>query len=187
MFRASSAVEMTPAVTLLTLPSGCPKFVWLSRLKISARNSSRAPPMREALAEREIHLPRAGPDQRIAADRALEARRGQRRRRSDRTTARRRGSSSSPRSSSRPGRVVDTLWHERPALADVGAGQREREAAADAHDALNLPAAEHVAEGPAVVQPAPAFAERQLVAEAERRCDGAGGSATGSRRHRNSS
>ena len=45
MFLASSAVEMTPAVTLLMFPSGCPKFAWLNRLKISARNSRRAGPI----------------------------------------------------------------------------------------------------------------------------------------------
>ncbi len=51
MWRASSAVEMTPAVTLLMLPSGCPKFVAFSRLKMSQRNSSRdVPPVAKRLA-----------------------------------------------------------------------------------------------------------------------------------------
>src|SRR5262245_54940580 len=45
MLRASSAVEMTPAVTLLMLPSGCPKFVVLKRLKMSHRNVTRDAPI----------------------------------------------------------------------------------------------------------------------------------------------
>src|SRR5207245_507887 len=41
-FRPSSAVVMVPTVVFDMLASGLPKLLWFRRLKISARNSTRA-------------------------------------------------------------------------------------------------------------------------------------------------
>ena len=167
MFRASSAVEMTPAVTLLMFPSGCPKFVVLNRLKISARNSRRAAPIGKRLLTEKSTCFEPGPINVLRPTVPWNPDAGSTYavwsyHRADRRVVEHAAVVFTAR------RVVDALGNERPALADVRAGQSEREPAAGPDDALHLPASEHVRDGPGAVQPAAAFAKRQLVAEAER-------------------